>query len=55
MGDFYYRLVQDSYYTLASRNFDFHDLGVHMMEYMNFGIARGGPYSLRKYLINNQL
>jgi hypothetical protein len=37
LSDLYYELVQDSYYTLAARNFDFHDLGVQMLSYMAWG------------------
>ncbi len=37
LSDFYYRLVQDGFYTLAERKFDFGDLGKHPMLYMNWG------------------
>ncbi|MDT3735872.1 MAG: hypothetical protein ROZ00_06595 [Denitratisoma sp.] len=37
LSDFYYRLVQDGFYTLATRNFDFGDLSQHLMLYMNWG------------------
>lgn len=39
LSDFYYMLTQDLYYTISNRNFDFHDIGMHMMDYMNYGIC----------------
>ncbi|MDD1622034.1 MAG: hypothetical protein LUQ11_11185 [Methylococcaceae bacterium] len=37
LSDFYYQLIQDGFYTLNARNFDFGDLGAHAMSYMNWG------------------
>ncbi len=37
LSDFYYQLIQDSFYTLAARDFDYGDLGEHAMAYMNWG------------------
>jgi len=37
LSDLYYSLVQDGFYTLAERNFDFGDLAEHPMLYMNWG------------------
>jgi hypothetical protein len=34
LSDFYYRIIQNSYYELESRNFSFRDIGVQLMEYM---------------------
>ncbi len=39
LSDFYYSLVQDGFYTLAARDFDFSDLGEHPMLYMNWGTS----------------
>lgn len=39
LSDIYYRLVQDSYYTLAWRNHQFEDIGRHIMNYMNWSTA----------------
>jgi len=37
LSDFYYELVQGSFYTLAHRGFEFTHVGQHMMEYMAWG------------------
>jgi len=37
LSDFFYHIVQDMYYILSSRNFDFLDIGMHMIKYMNWG------------------
>lgn len=37
LSDFYYSLVQNSYFTLSSRGFDYVDLGNQMTKYMNWG------------------
>lgn len=34
LSDLYYRIIQDSYYTLGSRDFSFTDLGFHVMDYL---------------------
>jgi hypothetical protein len=34
LSDVYYRLVQDSYYTLAQRNWSYGDIGRQVMDYM---------------------
>lgn len=36
LSDFYYRLVQDSYYTLGTRDFSFVEIGEHFMLYMSW-------------------
>ncbi|MFQ5712585.1 MAG: DUF6602 domain-containing protein [Candidatus Scalinduaceae bacterium] len=36
LSDLYYRLVQDSYYCLANRGYEFHDIGMHIMKYMSW-------------------
>jgi len=36
LSDFYYRLVQNCYYTLGARDFSFNDIGAHFMEYMSW-------------------
>lgn len=40
LSDFYYRLVQDSYYTLACRDYDFREIGIQFNEYMSWSTAR---------------
>lgn len=37
LSDLYYSLVQNSYYGLDSRRYDFQDLGRFMMDYMSWG------------------
>lgn len=37
LSDFYYSLLQNSYYTLDERNITFGDLGKHMSKYMSWG------------------
>lgn len=37
LSDLYYRLVQDAYYALSGRDFDFGEIGQHMNEYMSWG------------------
>jgi hypothetical protein len=39
LSDFYYRLIQDSYYTLGSRDFSLIDIGEHFMLYMSWATA----------------
>lgn len=39
LSDFYYRLVQNSYYTLGSRDFSYIDIGEHFMQYMSWATA----------------
>ena len=36
LSDFYYRLIQDCYYTLGDRDFSFSDIGAHFMKYMSW-------------------
>jgi hypothetical protein len=36
LSDLYYSLIQNSYYTLATRNFNYGDIGRHIMQYMNW-------------------
>jgi hypothetical protein len=36
-SDFYYRLIQNAYYTLGDRDINFNDLGQQMMAYMAWG------------------
>ncbi len=36
LSDFYYRLVQDCYYTLGNRDFSFNEIGAHFMNYMSW-------------------
>lgn len=38
LADFYYSLVQDSYYALGSRDYGFMNIGEHLGEYMDLGI-----------------
>jgi len=40
LSDFYYRLVQDSYYCLSERNYNFNDIGRHFMDYMSWSTAK---------------
>lgn len=35
LSDIYYRLVQNGYYILGSRDFSFNNIGVLIMEYMS--------------------
>ena len=44
LSDLYYRLVQDSYYTSASRDFSFSDIGAHFMQYMAWSTASWEEY-----------
>jgi len=37
LSDLYYSLILDGFYTLSARNYDFGDLGVHAVSYMNWG------------------
>lgn len=39
LSDFYYRLVQDAYYTLGSRNYAFDNIGAHFNKYMSWATA----------------
>ncbi|EMQ60202.1 hypothetical protein VCEM1676A_003163 [Vibrio cholerae O1 str. EM-1676A] len=39
LSDIYYRLVQNGYYILGSRNFGFNDIGMLIMEYMSWSTA----------------
>lgn len=34
LSDLYYRLIQNSYYMLGSRNISFSDIGAHVMDYL---------------------
>jgi len=36
LSDFYYRLVQNCYYTLGTRDFTFNEIGAHIMDYMSW-------------------
>lgn len=36
LSDFYYSLIQNSYYTLGNRDFDFNIIGEHFMDYMSW-------------------
>lgn len=36
LSDFYYRLIQDCYYTLGKRDFSFSEIGAHLMKYMSW-------------------
>lgn len=38
LATFYYELVQTSYYTLGTRNYEFMDIGQHLLKYMELGI-----------------
>ena len=37
LSDLYYRLVQNAYYTIDARGFDFGNIGAQMMAYMAWG------------------
>ena len=37
LSDFYYRILIDMYYSLYYRNYNFHNLSLHTMKYMNWG------------------
>lgn len=37
LSDFYYRLIQNSYYFLGARDYDLNDVGCHLNEYMTWG------------------
>ena len=39
LSDFYYHLVQNSYYTLGTRDFSLTDIGEHFMLYMSWATA----------------
>lgn len=39
LSDFYYRLVQDAYYSLGTRNYAFDDIGNHFNKYMSWATA----------------
>ncbi|WP_417877144.1 DUF6602 domain-containing protein [Vibrio sp.] len=39
LSDIYYRLVQNGYYILGSRDYGFDDIGVFIMEYMSWSTA----------------
>lgn len=36
LSDFYYMLIQDSYYCLDARDYNFNDIGEHFMAYMSW-------------------
>lgn len=36
LADFYYALIQDSYYSLDERNYSFGDIGKHIMDYLEW-------------------
>lgn len=42
LSDLYYRIVQDSYYTLSSRGFSFAEIGQLFNSYMTWGTHRPG-------------
>lgn len=42
LSDLYYTLVQNAYYTIDARGFDFGDIGAQMMAYMAWGTYRNG-------------
>ncbi len=44
LSDLYYRLVQNSYYTIGQRNFDYTKIGQHMMEYMSWSTCPWESY-----------
>lgn len=48
LADLYYHLVQSSYYTLASRDFSFADIGEHFMQYMAWATCSWEEYSQSK-------
>jgi hypothetical protein len=39
LSDMYYRLIQNSYYELESRNFSFGNIGAHLLKYMSWSTA----------------
>lgn len=40
LSDFYYNLIQTSYYTIGSRDYGFNEIGRHFMEYMSWSTVR---------------
>ncbi len=40
LSDFYYRIVQNSYYTLDTRGYSYGDIGAHVMDYMAWSTYR---------------
>jgi hypothetical protein len=40
LSDLYYDLIQQAYYTIGARGFDFGQIGAHMMAYMSWGTYR---------------
>ncbi len=44
LSDFYYTLVQDSYYSLGERNFSLVDIGNHYNKYMNWTTSSFGDF-----------
>jgi len=44
LNDLYYRLVQNSYYTLGRRDIDYTDIGVHVMDYMSWSTCAWDEY-----------
>jgi len=38
LSDFYYRIIQDSYYTLSSRGQDFNSIGQQIMDYLSLSV-----------------
>lgn len=40
LSDFYYSIIQDSYYCLDTRGFNFSDIGVQIMDYMSWSTAK---------------
>jgi hypothetical protein len=40
LSDFYYSLIQDSYYALAARNYGFDEIGNHFNDYINWSTVR---------------
>ncbi len=44
LSDVYYMVVQDSYYSLAERNWTYTDIGVQVMDYMNWATCSWDEY-----------
>ncbi len=44
LADLYYWLIQSSYYTLASRDFSFIEIGEHLMQYMAWSTCSWDEY-----------
>lgn len=49
LSDFYYHLVQNSYYTLGSRDYDLNDIGAHITKYMSWStLSWDNYYQMKK-------